>query len=110
MVIHTLGSPTTPIRPFGYFSLLILVLLLMVIDHFNGCAHVCSLGITSKIKIIGESSLVFICLWFGLLWLPLEKYKVVLWKKKEFKDLKDLLMSFRLYFVIVRDSSSISTM
>jgi hypothetical protein len=31
------------------------------------------------------------------------------WKKKEFEDLKDLLISFRLYFVIVKDSSCIAT-
>jgi hypothetical protein len=27
------------------------------------------------------------------------------WKKKEFEDLRDLLVSFRLYFLIVKDSS-----
>jgi hypothetical protein len=41
---------------------------------------------------------------------PLEKYKIVSWKKKEFEDVEDLLVSFRLYFVIVKDSSCISTM
>jgi hypothetical protein len=50
-----------------------------------------------------EPSLVFTGLWFGFIRLPSEKYKIILWKKKEFEDLKDLL-SFRLYFVIAGDS------
>jgi hypothetical protein len=55
--------------------------------------------------------LVFLGLWFGIyLRLPPGKYKIVSWKKKEFEDLKDLLFSFRLYFVIVEVSSCISTM
>jgi hypothetical protein len=83
----------------------------MVIDYFNGCARACSLGIAAQIKIMGEPSLVFSGLWFGIyLRLPPEKYKIVLWKKKEFEDLEDLLFSFRLYFVIVEVSSCISTM
>jgi hypothetical protein len=60
---------------------------------------------------MGEPSLVFTGLWFGIyLGLPSEKYKIVSWKKKEFEDLKDLLVSFRLYFVVVKDSLCISTM
>jgi hypothetical protein len=43
-----------------------LVLLLMVIDYFNGCARACSLGIVAQIKIIGEPSFVFLGLWFGI--------------------------------------------
>jgi hypothetical protein len=82
----------------------------MWIDYFNDCARARSLSIAAQIKIIGEPLLVFIGLWFGIyLELPLEKYKIVSWKKKEFEDLKDLLVSFRLYFVIVKDSSCIST-
>jgi hypothetical protein len=42
--------------------------------------------------------------------LPPEKYKIVSWKKKEFEDLKDLLVSFGLYFVMVKVSLCISTM
>jgi hypothetical protein len=54
---------------------------------------------------MGELSLVFTGLWFGIyLGLPSQKYKIVLWKKKEFEDLKDLLVYFRLYFVIDKDS------
>jgi hypothetical protein len=69
-----------------------------------------SLGIAAQIKIMGEPPLVFIGLWFGIyLRLPSEKYKIVSWKKKEFEDLKDLLVSFRLHFVIVKDSSCNST-
>jgi hypothetical protein len=87
-----------------------LVLLPIWIDYFNGYARARSLGIAAWIKIIGESSLVFIGLWFGIyLGLPSEKYKIVSWKKKEFEVLEDLLVSFRLYFVIIKDSSCIST-
>jgi hypothetical protein len=67
----------------------------MWIDNFNGyiCAH--SLDIAAQIKILGEPSLVFIGLWFGIyLGLPSEKYKIMSWKKKEFENLKYLLDSF----------------
>jgi hypothetical protein len=43
------------------------------------------------------------------LWLTLEKYKIASWKKKECEDLKDLLVLFRLYFIIVEDWLCIST-
>jgi hypothetical protein len=36
--------------------------------------------------------------------------KIMSYKKKEFEDLEDLLVSFRLYFEIVEDISCISTM
>jgi hypothetical protein len=89
----------------------VLVLLPMWIDYFNWCTRARSLGIAAQIKNMGEPSLVFTGLWFGIyLGLPSEKYKIVSWKKKEFEDLEDLLVSFRLYFVIVKDSSCISTM
>jgi hypothetical protein len=32
------------------------------------------------------------------------------WKKKEFEDLEDLVVSFRFYFIIAGDSLCISTM
>jgi hypothetical protein len=57
-----------------------------------------------------EPSLVFSGQWFSFIRLPSKKYKIVSWKKKEFEDLKNLLVSFRLYFVIARDSLCISTM
>jgi hypothetical protein len=42
---------------------------------------------------MGEPSLVFTSLWFGIYpGLLLEKYKIVSWKKKEFEDLEDLLV------------------
>jgi hypothetical protein len=83
----------------------------MWIDYFNGCARACSLGIAAQIKIMEEPPLIFTGLWFGIyLELPSEKYKIVSWKKKEFEDLEDLLVFFRLYFVIVKDSSCNSTM
>jgi hypothetical protein len=90
--------------------MLVLVLLPMLIDYFNGCARTRSLGIAAQIKIMGEPSLLFTGLWFGFIRLPSEKYKIISWKKKEFEDLEDLLVSFRLYFVITRDSLCISTM
>jgi hypothetical protein len=65
----------------------------MLIDYFNGRARARSLGIAAQIKIIGEYLLVFTGLHFGIyLGLPSEKYKIVPWKKKEFKNLKDLLL------------------
>jgi hypothetical protein len=40
-------------------GILVLVLLLMVIDYFNGCACAHSLGIAAQIKIMGETLLLF---------------------------------------------------
>jgi hypothetical protein len=40
------------------------------------------------------------------LWLPSEKYKIISWKKTEFEDLKNLLVSFILDSVIVKDNAS----
>jgi hypothetical protein len=82
-----------------------------VTDYFNGYTRACSLGIAAQIKTLGEPLLVFSGLWFDIyLQLPPEKYKIMSWKKKKFEDLKDLLVSFGLYFVIVEVSSCISTM
>jgi hypothetical protein len=65
----------------------------MWIDYFNGCSRARSLGIAAQIKIMGEPPLIFTGLWFGIYFgLPSEKYKIVSWKKKEFKDIKDLLV------------------
>ena len=87
-------------------GILVLVLLPMLVDYFNGCVRSRSLGIAAQIKIMGEPSLVFTGLWFGFyVRLPSEKYKIVSWKKEKFEDLEDLLVSFRLYFVIAGDSS-----
>lgn len=94
-----------------FHGILVLVLLPMVIDYFNGCARARSLGIVAQIKIMGEPSLVFSGLWFGIyLRLPPGKYKIVSWKNKEFEDLENLLVSFRLYFLIVEVSSCLITM
>jgi hypothetical protein len=82
----------------------------MLIDYFNDCARARSLGIAAQIKIMGEPSLVFTGLWFGFIRLSSEKYKIMSWKKKEFEDLEDLLVSFRLYFVIAEDNLCISIM
>ena len=66
------------------------------------CVHK---ALTLRLKIKrGETSLVFTGLWFGVLVivlrLPSEKYKIVSWKKKGLEDLKDLLVSFNIVFVI----------
>jgi hypothetical protein len=39
--------------------------------------------------------------------LSLKKYEIVSWKKNDFKDLNDLLVSFRLCFIIAEDTSCI---
>jgi hypothetical protein len=50
---------------------------------------------------MGGPSSVFTGLWFGIyLGLPLKKCKIMSWKKKEFEDIQDFLVSFRLYFVM----------
>jgi hypothetical protein len=57
----------------------------MLIDYFNGCA--CSLDIAVQIKLMGKYLLVFTGLWFIIyLSLPSENYKIVSWKKKNFKE------------------------
>jgi hypothetical protein len=71
----------------------------MLIDYYNGCGRAHSLDIATQIKIMKESLLLFIDLWFDIcLGLPLEKYKIVSRKKKEFEDLSDLLVF--LYFIL----------
>jgi hypothetical protein len=49
--------------------------------------------------------LIFTGLWFGIyIRLTFRKYKIIMsWKKTKFEDLKELLLSFRVYFVIVED-------
>jgi hypothetical protein len=85
----------------------VLVLLPIWIDYFNGCARARSLDIAAQIKIMGEPSLVFTGLWFGIyLGLPSEKYKIVSWKKKEFKDLdfviiRQLVYLYHVLFVAI---------
>jgi hypothetical protein len=94
-----------------FSGILVWILLPMMIDYINGCARAYRLDIVAQTKIMRESSLVFSGLWFVIyFWLLPEKYKIVLWKKKEFKDLKVLLVSFGFYFIIVKISPCISTM
>jgi hypothetical protein len=59
---------------------------------------------------MGEPSLVFSGHWFHFIRLPSVKYKIMSWKKNEFEDLEDLLVSFRLYVIIVENSLCISIM
>jgi hypothetical protein len=79
----------------------------MLDDYSNGCARARSFGIAAKIKIMGESLLVFAGLWFGthvlFMRLPSKKYKIVSWKKNDYEDLDDLLVSFRLCFIIAEE-------
>jgi hypothetical protein len=86
----------------------------MLDDYSNGCARARNLCTAAKIKIMGEPSLVFTGLWFGtyvlFMRLPSEKYKIASWKKNDYEDLDDLLVSFRLRFVIAEDSSCIFIM
>jgi hypothetical protein len=98
-----------------FSGILVLVFLPMLIEYFNGYVCARSFGIAYQIKTIGESSLVFLGLWFGnYLWLHSKKYKIVSWNKKKCKivsrDLDHLLVYFRLYFITVADSSCFSTM
>jgi hypothetical protein len=83
-------------------------------DYSNECARARSLGTAAKIKIIEESSLLFTGLWFGtcvlFMRLSSEKYKIAPWKKNDYEDLDDLLVSFKLHFIITEDSSCIFTM
>jgi hypothetical protein len=68
------------------------VLLPMMINYFNDYTCARSLGSVVQIKIVEEPSLVFLGLWFDCLWLPSEKYKIVTWRKKEFKYIKDFFV------------------
>jgi hypothetical protein len=79
MAIHTLDFSAMSTKLFGYFcpDMLVLVLLLMLIDYFNDYARARSLGIAAQIKIMGEPSLVFTCVWFGFIQLSSEKYKIM---------------------------------
>jgi hypothetical protein len=45
----------------------------MVIGYLNRCVSASSLGILAEIKVIGESSLVFSCLWTGFIQLTLQE-------------------------------------
>jgi hypothetical protein len=115
MVIRTFRFPAMVDQPirllFGFFfpDILVLVFLPMVIDYFNDCACAPRLGIASRIKIMGEPSLIFLFLglWFDIyLRLSPEKYKIVSSKKKEFED----IVSFRHYFIVVETSLCLITM
>jgi hypothetical protein len=59
-----------------------------------------ALALRLKLKLWGNDT----GLWFSFIRLTSEKYKIMSRKQKEFEDLKNLLVSFRLYFVIAGDS------
>jgi hypothetical protein len=77
----------------------------MLIDYFNGGACAPSLSIVAQIEIREEASLVFIDLWFGIILGCLQKNTRLCHGRR-----KSLNTSKRLYFVIVKDISCISTM
>jgi hypothetical protein len=56
---------------------MLMLVLPMLIDYYNGCAHTYSLGTAAQIKIMRKPSLVFTNLWFCFIWLPFEKYKIM---------------------------------
>jgi hypothetical protein len=99
---------------FVFPEILVLILLPILDDYSNGCTRAHNFGTVAKIKIMGEPSLAFAGLWFGayvlFMRLLLEKFKIASWKKNDFEDLDDLLVSFRLRFVIAEDSSYVFTM
>jgi hypothetical protein len=99
---------------FLFPRILVLVLLPMWYDCFNGCVCAHSLSTAALIKKKGEPLLVFTGLWFDIcaiiFWLASEKYKIVSWKKKSLKTSKISSFSLRLYFVIAEDSLYICTM
>jgi hypothetical protein len=69
-------------------DILVLVLLPILNDCFNGCVRAHSLGIAAQ-KIIEALLSVFTGIWFVIyLWLPSEEHKIVFWKNKEFEDLE----------------------
>jgi hypothetical protein len=108
MVIRTLVFPAM----LTVSLILVLVLLPMWYDCFNGCVRPHSLGTAAQKK--KEPLLVFTGLWFDIcviiFWLASEKYKIVSWKKKSLKASKINSFFLRLYFVIAGDSLYISTM
>jgi hypothetical protein len=57
--------------------MLVLVLLPMLIDYFNGYVRVRSIDIAVQIKIMREPSSVFTGLWFSFIRLPYKKYKIM---------------------------------
>jgi hypothetical protein len=77
--------------------------LLVVVDYFNDYVRARSLAFAAQIKIMEKSSLVFLGYErFGFyLRLLQEKLQDCVMKKKEFKILEKLLVSFILYFIIV---------
>jgi hypothetical protein len=97
MVIRTLDSTPMLIKLSGYFALT------------YWCWYSCRYGLTTLMTVRVHVALalrlklklwenlywylVFTGLWFAIYFeLPSEKYKIVSWKKKEFEDLKNLLV------------------
>jgi hypothetical protein len=88
----------------------VLVLLPILIDYFNDYTRARSLDIAAQIKIMEEPSLVFTGSIAWYLYLVAFRKVQDCVMEEDSEDLTDLLVSFRLYFVIFEDSSCISTM
>jgi hypothetical protein len=90
------ASDVDQVVRFVFPGILLVVLLPILDDYSNGCARARNLCTAAKIKIMGESSLVFTGLWFGtyvlFMRLPSEKYKIASWKNNDYEDLDDLLV------------------
>jgi hypothetical protein len=82
IMICTFDSPVLSTSPLYCYSL-VFVLLLMLIEYFNGYKHAHSLVIVTQIKLLEN-----LC-WFYMfmIWYldDITKYKIVSWKKKELK-------------------------
>jgi hypothetical protein len=93
MVIRTLAPQTVW---FIFPKILVFVFLSIFVDYLNCYTCVRSLGTAAKIKIMREPSLIFTDLWFGtyvlFMRVPLEKCKIMSWKKEGFEDHDDLLV------------------
>jgi hypothetical protein len=92
--------PSDVDRLFGLLfpGILVLVLLPMVIDYFNGCTRARSLGIAAQIKIMGEPSVVFSDHWFNLFGYLLKNTRLCHGRRKSLKTSKICL--FLLDFIL----------
>jgi hypothetical protein len=78
--------------------MLVLVLLPMLIDYFNGCARARSLGIAAQIKIMRETSLVLQVYGSVLFGCLLKSTRLCHGRRKSLKILK--ICSFLLDFIL----------
>jgi hypothetical protein len=90
-------------------KMLVLALSLMFGNYFNGCVELLVFVLQLKNIVIGDPSLVFMCILFGLyvilLGLLSEEYKIIYLKNKVFQDIDDFLVSFEVCFMVAGDCS-----